>query len=91
MSNSKLKKLKSGIKNATEVTLSLSSNVTDNSNDEVNFSYKFLLLNTQVPVLCKAFSNGSPATIILSKSQLFKIVLPGRFLGRLLQPLQKTG
>ena len=90
MSNSKLKKLKSGIKNATEVTLSLSSNVTDNSN-EVNFSYKFLLLNTQVPVLCKAFSNGSPATIILSKSQLFKIVLPGGFLGRLLQPLQKTG
>ena len=91
MSNSKLKKLKSGIKNATEVTLSLSSNVTDNSNDEVNFSYKFLLLNTQVPVLSKAFSNGSPATIILSKSQLFKIVLPGGFLGRLLQPLQKTG
>ena len=90
MSNSKLKKLKSGIKDATEVTLSLSSNVTDNSN-EVNFSYKFLLLNTQVPVLCKAFSNGSPATIILSESQLFKIVLPGRFLGRLLQPLQKTG
>ena len=34
LSNSQLDKLKSGIKNGTEVTLNLSSNVIDNFNDE---------------------------------------------------------
>ena len=36
-SNSQLNKLKSGIKNDTEVTLKLSSNVAGDSNDENNF------------------------------------------------------
>ena len=35
-----LNKLKSGIKNATEVTLNLSSNVIGNSNDKINVSHK---------------------------------------------------
>ena len=35
--HSQLNKLKSGIKNGTEVTLNLSSNVIGNSNDECNF------------------------------------------------------
>ena len=43
---SQLNKLKSGIKNGIEVTLSLSSNVVDNSNDESNISQKLLLINT---------------------------------------------
>ena len=34
LSNSQLNKLKSGIKNGTEVTLKLSSNVAGDSNDE---------------------------------------------------------
>ena len=38
--------LKSGIKNGTEVTLDLSSNVIDNSNDETNSLHKLLLTNT---------------------------------------------
>ena len=37
LSNSQLVKLKSGIKNGTEVTLNLSSNVGRNSNDVTNF------------------------------------------------------
>ena len=37
LSNSQLKKLKSGIKYAPEVTLNLSSNLIRNSNDETNF------------------------------------------------------
>ena len=56
LSNSQLNKLKSVTKNDTEVTLKLSSNVADDSNDENNFRYKLLLSNTQVPKLCKAFS-----------------------------------
>ena len=35
LSNSEINKLKSGIKNGTEATLDLSSNVTDNSNEEL--------------------------------------------------------
>ena len=48
LSNSQLNKLKSGIKNGTEVTLNLSSNVIGNSNAETNFSHKLLLTNVQV-------------------------------------------
>ena len=54
LSNSQLIKLKTGIKN-TEVTLKLSSNVVGVSNDENTFPYKFLLTNTQVSKLRKAF------------------------------------
>ena len=42
LSNSQLNKLKSGIKNGTEVTLKISAIVVDNSNDENNFPNKFL-------------------------------------------------
>ena len=40
LSNLQLSKLKSGIKNGTEVTLNLSSNAVDESNDETNFPLK---------------------------------------------------
>ena len=46
LSNSQLNKLKSGIKNGTEVTLKLSSNVVGESNDENKFLHKFLVTNT---------------------------------------------
>ena len=64
--------LKCGIKNNTEVTLKLSSNVVGDSNDEKNFPHKLLLTNTQVSKLCKAFTNNSPANIKLSKTQVHK-------------------
>ena len=41
-SNSQINKLKSGIKNGTEVTLKISSNVVGDSNDENNFPHKLL-------------------------------------------------
>ena len=50
-----------------------------------------LLSNTQVSRLCKAFANNSSANIKLSRTQLHKIGHSGRFLGRLLGPLLKTG
>ena len=51
LSNSQLNKSKSGIKNDTEVTLKLSSNVFGDSNDESNFLHKLLLTNTQASKL----------------------------------------
>ena len=69
LSNSQLNKLKSGIKNGTEVTLKLSSNVVGDSNDENNFPHKLLLTNTQVSKLRKTFANDSSVNIKLSKPQ----------------------
>ena len=48
LSHSKLNKLKSAVKNGTEVTLNLSSNLIGSSNDKTNFPHKLLLTNTQV-------------------------------------------
>ena len=73
MSTSQLNKFKFGIKNGTEVTLKISSNVVGDSNDENNFLHKLLLTNTQVSNLSKAFANNSTANIKLSKTQLHKL------------------
>ena len=91
MSNLHLNKLKSGIKNSTEVTLKLLSNVVGDYNDENNFPCKMLLTNTQILRLRKAFANCSSAYIKSLKTQLDKIGQPGRFFGRVLRPLLKTG
>ena len=61
LSNSQLNnKLKSEIKNVTEVTVKLSSKVVGDSIDEDNFLHKLLLTNTQVSKLCKAFAQIIP-------------------------------
>ena len=57
LSNSQLNKLKSAIKNGTDVILRLSSNMIGNSESEANFPHKLLLTNRQVENLRKAFSN----------------------------------
>ena len=90
-SNSQLNNLKLGIKNGTEVTLIISSNVVGDSNDENNFLHKLLLTNTQVSKFRKAYANGSGANINLSKVQVHKIGQSGGFWGRLLGQLLKTG
>ena len=48
LSNFQINKLISGIKNGTEVTLKISSNIAVDSNDENIFPHKLLLTNTQV-------------------------------------------
>ena len=88
LSNSQLNTLKSAIKNGTEVSLNLSSNIVGYSNDENNFPQKLLLTNTQVLKLCKAFSNDSSANIKLSTTHLHNTVQSGGFLGRHLGPLK---
>ena len=67
LSNSQLNKLKSAIKNETEIVLRLSSNMIGNSDDETNFPHKLLLTNKQVANLPKAFANKSSAHLKLSK------------------------
>ena len=90
ISNSQLSKLKSTIKNESEVILRLSSNMIGNSDEETNFPHKLLLTNRQVAYLRKVFANHLSANTKLSKSQLSKIIQLGGFLGRLLGPLLKT-
>ena len=48
LSNSQLSKLKSSIKNETDVVLRISSNMVGNSNDNTNFPHELLLTNRQV-------------------------------------------
>ena len=91
LSNSQLNKLKSSIKNETDVVLRISSNMVGNSNDNTNFPLELLLTNRQVANIRKAFANHSSTDIKLSKTQLSKMIQSGGFLGRLLGPLLKTG
>ena len=72
LSNLQLNKFKSAIKNGTSVILRLSSNMIGNSDDEVNFPHKLLLINRQVANIRKAFTNHTSTDIKLSKAQLNK-------------------
>ena len=89
LSNSQLNKLKSAIKNETDVILRLSSNMIGNSDDEANFPHKLLLTKRQVANICKAFANHTSTHIKLSKTQLTKMQ-KGGFL-RFLAPLLNFG
>ena len=86
--NSKLNKLKFGIKNNIDITWNLSSNTIGNSNDETNFPHKLLLTNTQASRLCKVFANNWSGNLKLSKSQN-EIGQSRGFLVTLLRPLLK--
>ena len=91
LTNSQLNKLKSAIKNESELVLRLSPNMIRESNDKSNFPHKLLLTDRQVLNICKAFSNNSSADIKFLKTQLSKMVQLRGFLGKLLSPLLKTG
>ena len=55
LSNPQLNKLKSAIKNGTDVVLMLSSNMVGNLDDEAKFPHRFLFTNRQTLSLRKAF------------------------------------
>ena len=82
LSNSQLNKLKSAIKNKTDITLRLSPNMIGNSDDKTNFPHKLLLTNTEVLNLRRAFTKHTSTDIKLSKAQLSKMIQSGGFLGR---------
>ena len=91
LSNSQLNKLKSATKNETDVVLRLSSNMIGNSSDNTNFPHELLLTNRQVENIRKAFANNLSTDIKFSKAQLSKMIQSGRFLGKFLGPLLRTG
>ena len=84
LSNSQLNKLKSSIKNETDVVLRISSNMVGDSNDNTNFPHELLLTNRQVANIRKDFAIHSSIDIKLSKTQLSKMIQSGGFLGNLL-------
>ena len=90
LSNSQLNKLKSAIKNGTDVVLRLSSNMVGNSNNETNFPHKLWLTDRQILSLRKAFANHTSVDIKLSMAQLRRVF---KFLMSLLKsglPLLKS-
>ena len=91
LSTSQFNKLKSAIKNETDIVIRLSPNMISDSNDKTNFPHELLLTNSQVSSIRKTFANNSSADIKFSKTQLSKMIQSGGFLGKLLGPLLKTG
>ena len=89
LSNSELNKLKSAIKNESELVLRLSTNMV--GDNETNFPHKLLLFNRQVSNLRIVFANRSSTNIKLSKTQISSMMQSGGFLGRLLGPILKIG
>ena len=73
LSNSQLNKLKSAIKNDTEVVLRLSPNMMGDSNDETNFLNKLLLTNRQVLSIHRSFADNSSSDIKFSKLNYQKL------------------
>ena len=94
LSNSQLSKLKSSIKNETDVVLRISSNMVGDSNDNTNFPHELLLTNRQVANTRKAFAKNTSTDIHLSKTQLSKMIQSGGFFGnflcKLTGPLMKV-
>ena len=89
LSNSQLSKLKSAIKNRTDIVSRLSSNMVGNSDAEANFPQKLFLTNRQILSLGKAFANHTSVDFKLSKAQLSKMQ-KGGFL-KFLMALLKSG
>ena len=72
LSSSQLNKLKSAMKNKTDVVLRLSSNMIGHSNDNTNFPHELLLTNREVANLRKAFAKNISTDIMSSKTQIIK-------------------
>ena len=77
LSNLQVTKLKSAIKNETDVILRLSSNMIGNSGDETNVPHKLMLTNRQVANLRKTSANNTSTDIKFSKAQLTKMQKDG--------------
>ena len=68
LSSSQLNKVKSAIKNETDMILCLSSNMIRSSDYETNFPHR------EVANIRKAFANHTSTDIKLSKTQLSKMI-----------------
>ena len=72
LSSSQLSKLKSAIKDKTDVVLRLSLNIIGNSDDNTNFPNELLLTIRQVANLRKAFANHTSAKNSIIKDDTIK-------------------
>ena len=91
LSNSQLNKLKSPLKNETDIVIRLSPTMIGDSNDIANFPNELLLTEKQVSSIRKAFANNLSVDTKLSKTQLSKMIELGGFLGKFLGPSLKAG
>ena len=83
LTDAKLKKLKTAVKNKTETTLRMSLKILN-----VNvLPHELLLTTKQKTKLRNAFNNNILTDLKLSKAQISKIVESGEFLGSLLSKL----
>ena len=87
LSDSQLKKLKDAVSNNTGTTVRISIKMFNGN----NLPYELLLTSRQKTKIRNAFNNNTSAKIKLSKAQINKIIQSGGFLGKLLDPLLKTG
>ena len=87
LTNSKLNKLKSAVKNKQGTTLRTNARMFSAN----NLPHELLLETGQTTKLRNAIENNMSTNIKLSKAQISKIIRSGGFLGKLLGPLLKTG
>ena len=87
LSDSQLNKLKSAVKNKQRTTLRMSARMFNG----YNLPHELLLTTRQSTKLRNAIENNIATNIKLSKAQISKIIQSGGFLGKLLDPLLKTG
>ena len=85
LSDTQLKKLKTGVRYKTGITLIMSFKMFDGN----DLPHEFLLTTRQKAKLRNAFNNNMSIDLKLSKTQISKIQSRG-FLDRLLGPLLKT-
>ena len=87
LSNARLKKLKTAVKNKLETTLRMSFKKFNGK----DLPHELLLTTRQKTELRNAFNNNISTDLKLSKAQISKVIQSGGFLGRLLGQLLKTG
>ena len=83
LTDTQLKKLKTGVKNKTGTTLIMSLNMFDGN----DLPHELLLTTRQKAKLRNAFNNNMSTDLKLSKAQISKIIQSGGFLGSLLSKI----
>ena len=85
-SNSQLNKLKSAVKSKQGITLIMNARMFNGN----NLPHELFLTTRQTTKLRNAIENNMSTDIKWSKAQISKIILSGRFLGKILGLLLKT-
>ena len=83
LTDTKLKKLKTAVKNKTGATLRMSLKMLDGN----DLPHELLLTTEQQTKLRNTFNNNMSTNLKLSKAQTFKVIQSGGFLGPLLSKL----